>query len=230
MNYNNSTISVTTTISSIVGELFAQRNMNGEFHANKVALNGVYFIYDPEAGFKLCNARHHTINVCFPTQNGIEPTLISVPCYTCVNVTELFVHYMQQDIDSITIIENSDDCEVNDHHAFGYGYIHFTDPCTVYDTGEMQIKLTSTEMVITPKAENVEIINLFIQSTRRNKSLHLHNYRMKNNEEIIPHFINLAENEEIYMSILLRLPNGEKDSRYKIEQLSEEELNFLRKD
>ncbi len=53
---------------------------------------------------------------------------------------------------------------------------------------------------------------------------------MKNNEEIIPHFINLAENEEIYMSILLRLPNGEKDSRYKIEQLSEEELNFLRKD
>lgn len=229
MNYN-STISVTTTISSIVGELFAQRNMNGEFHANKVALNGVYFIYDPEVGFELCNARHHTINVCFPTHNGIEETLISIPFRACMNVTALFVDYMKQDIDSITIIENSDNCEVNEQLTLEYGYANFTNPCTVYDIRKMQIKLTSTEMVITPKAEDIEIVNLFIQSTRRNKSLHLYNYRMKNNEEIIPHFINLAENEEIYMSILLRLPNGEKDSRYKIEQLSEEELNFLRKD
>lgn len=228
---NGTVISKTTTISSIVGELLWLKNSNPHSPLVAVEVMDNVLFTNENGKFWFCNLSKQRVLLSFPERNGAYSDVLMLGYNERIPITSPLEDHMKHDVDSMTLYVMSEDSAIVKSWPYCfYKFLKVTESCIIYDGGTFIIKLSPTDLVITGDDVNVEIINLSIKSSAHSKFFHLYNYKVESCGAVIPHHINLMENEEIYVGILLNTPSKKIDNRSQTEQMTAEQLKLLRKE
>lgn len=210
---------------SIVGDLLAHMKEDLNIPSFKKEVIDNIFIFCKDHRIYLYNMGEQKISFTLPACGDMGCTSLILRGMEQVDIT-FIVDYLSLGIDSITfVMANNEDPQVYNLY-FSYNY---AEPYITYHGNGIHIELTSSDIEINSVWDNVEIVDLFIQSFKSRKSFHLNNYTVEGNKTFIPHHISLVEKDIVTIHILLRCIHIKTDTGYKTEPITEDELRFMRK-